>query len=353
MEKNHTKFLFDHDVMEDIRIKTFLNFKHNHFYDSVKEKYIEHQDWWSFTREALNNTTSITSKVGKDLLMYINTQKPTYEIYQLLFLSDPMAFEFFDTWVLLQVIQECEFELLDYCSQENREESITTELSTILTNKSKSLRQKYNEYLSAIDSELSLQKLELQIQNRESKTGGDFALILEWRDGMGGMNICPMIFQAKRAVHIDADISKHHIIYGYQFDVLSKSKCNPAYIFYNCDTQKNIKWPRLPTVKSVSSITNFAPPYKTNVIENTLSLSVYMLQLMSDKRTFKTKSRKEALDQILIGVEESSLKEIVTLSVDPNAIKEYTVEYNKILAQSRLHKKNMKKINDNNNDYGM
>ncbi|MFQ2667416.1 hypothetical protein ACK3ZY_09840 [Aeromonas caviae] len=335
---------FDIIEAEDIRCDSYRKFSNSKHFQSICNNYDIFTSWWDSTRIALHNTSCITSQAGKASLLVNTVNYNGYNEYLALFLSSPLVFEPFEIWVLFQAIQECEIDFLDTCSTPNVEISLTAALLSTLRLISRNLNDKYRKELSIMGSELSLNKLELQVQNRESSTGGDFALLLEWRSANGLINICPVVFQAKRTTGLQVDISQSNLNHGKQLDILSRSKCNPAYIFYNCDTQGATTYPRLPAVKKISDIGKDTK--WTSSVEDVLSLSVFMLNLMSSNDVFTTKSRREALDEILVGVNELELSNIATFSVDPNAIKEYEFEYRKHLARQKTREE------EKNNDSG-
>ena len=78
-----------------------------------------------------------------------------------------------------------ELAFLDVCSTPNNEVQLSGHLIQLLSSKSQLIQSKYNKYLSGLGADLSVKKLELQVQNREKITGGDFALLFEWKDKDG------------------------------------------------------------------------------------------------------------------------------------------------------------------------
>jgi hypothetical protein len=325
-----------------IQSETYSKAQSNIYYKSISENYNRFPSWWENTKKTLNNASCIATQEGKLSLKLTQQNAPNYDSYLSRFLSSPVVFESFEIWVLMQALQECELKFLEVCSTPNDEPSLTAHLLSTLNSKAESLQDKYVKPLSITGSQLNLKKLELQVQNRESLTGGDFALLLEWKDIRGEIKVCPIVFQAKRTSTAHADISQKNKKHGYQFKTLSRSKCNPAYIFYNCDTQGITTAPRLPTVKSIADIEPMTNSLKTSTVDKALSLSVFILHVMTSNDIFTTKSRKNALHEILVGVNELELSNIVTLSVDPNAIQKYELEYKNYLAKQ--------KAKENNND---
>ena len=263
--------------------------------------------------------------------MYLNSDKSEFLKCHENYLTCPVSFSSFEVWALIQAAQLAELAFLDVCSTPNNEVQLSGHLIQLLSSKSQLIQSKYNKYLSGLGADLSVKKLELQVQNREKITGGDFALLFEWKDKDGNLNICPVVFQAKRSVAENVDISQRNPDSGLQLAMLSKSKCNPSFIFYNCDSQGVLEEPRLPTVKSVKNIVKNGLPSKTNSVEDSLSLSVFLLDVMGGNGYFVTSSRKLALNAILPNVEELELANIITFSVDPRALLVYEREYKEYL----------------------
>lgn len=309
---------------------------------SVYNCYATHPQLAASTLTALKRSFSIAAGAGQATLMYLNHDKSEFPKYHERYLTCPVSFYSFEVWALIQAAQQAELEFLDVCSTPNNEIQLSGQLIQLLRSKSKKIQKQYNKYLSGLGAQLNVKKLELQVQNRERVTGGDFALLFEWKDKDGHLNICPVVFQAKRSIAVNVDISQGNDSYGLQLSVLSKSECNPSYIFYNCDSQGALSEPRLPTVKSVKDIIRKGLPSKTSSIEDSLSLSVFLLDVIGGNNYFITSSRKLALNAILPGTEELELANIITFSVDPQALLAYEQEYNEYL----LNKLNPRKEND-------
>lgn len=282
--------------------------------------------------KVLKCSSSIATDAGRYTLIYLGEDKAEFPGYHENYLASPASFSSFEVWALIQVAQQAELEFLEVCSTPNNEVQLSGHLIQLLRSKSKTVQAQYNKYLSALGAELNVKKLELQVQNREKITGGDFALLFEWKDHDGKLKICPIVFQAKRSVSIDVDISQENRDSGLQLAVLSKSRCNPSFIFYNCDSKGVVLEPRLPTVKSVGDVVESGLISKTSSVQDSLSLSMFILDIMIGGEYFVTDSRRSALSAILPGVEELELASIVAFSVDPQALLMYQIEYKKYLA---------------------
>lgn len=310
----------------DIQLEIMRGFSKNPLYQSVCNSYTSHNDWWEFSRQSINRSTNVMTQLG-----YFSTIAGGHKSYDSLFftlLSVPAAFKPFDVWALIMVFIHAEIKFLAACSTPNNEASLTATLITLINMFSDNIQSKYEKHLAITDALLNLSKLELQVQNREKGVGGDFAFILEWKTADNRLCIVPIIFQAKRVLDEKVDLSqKVKSTDEYQYETLKKSKCNPAYIFYNCDTQGVLKYPRLPTVKNVKDINISDNKYETSCIDNCLSLSIYIMNLLCRDDIYIAESRKEALADLLPEAQENELHEIITFSVDPSAAEEYRREY--------------------------
>lgn len=318
----------------DIQSKTYRNFKKNKFYTSVGENYENNTDWWKTTRDVLNNTREITTALGNDICLAQTDKK--YDQYVDAFLSCPAVFKSFEVWALVKTIIKSELDFLSHCVESNNEVSLTAYLLGLLQTHSKYVQEEHEKHLALNDSVLNVSKLELQVQNREKKIGGDFALLFEWKNEQGEICIAPIIFQAKRVSSLLADISQKNKSTGqYQLDTLINSSCNSCYIFYNCDTQATTPEPRLPTVKKTENIKISNGEYTTNTVEDCLSLSIYFIDIISNANAFTTTSRSDALKKITADANLNDLHEVITLSVDPNAKMQYEIEYKALVEKTQ------------------
>lgn len=319
--------LESNDIWNDVLTK----FKKDPRSPSVYGCYTQYPQLADHTRTALKRSYSIAADFGKYLLIHSAHEEKDFKFYYEQYLTCPVSFSSFEIWALIQVAQQVELSFLKVCSTPNNEVQLSGHLIQLLSSKSELVQDKYSKYLSRLGASLNVKKLELQVQKREKVTGGDFALLFEWKDSRGDLKICPVIFQAKRSVSENVDISQENPDSGSQLAILSKSKCNASFIFYNCDSLGILAEPRLPTVKSVSSIVRAGLPLNTSSIKDSLSLSIFMLDVMGENGYFVTSSRKEALNAILPGAGERELADVITFSVDPEALREYQHAYKEYL----------------------
>ncbi|MHA4979822.1 hypothetical protein [Pseudomonas sp. DR208] len=311
------------DFLKAPRSRTFLNC------------YIQHPQLAEHTVKAIRRSISITAEPGKIFLRELKDETRDFSRYYTDYLSCPIAFVSFEMWAIIQVVQEAELAFIEVCSKKNIEVQLSGHLIQLLASKADLVQLRYEKYFAASGAQLNVQKLELQVKKREKKTGGDFALLFEWKDVQGTLKVCPVIFQAKRTDAIDVDISQSNTESGPQVAVLAKSKCNPSFIFYHCDSQNDLPEPRFATVKSVASVMSEGSLSKTSAVHDSLSLSVFILDILSSGNYVVMDSRKAALNAILPYAESSELSEIITFGSDSTAILEYQQEYKRYLTRRK------------------
>lgn len=302
---------------------------------SLFDCYADYPEFAQNAVSVLQRSVSIAADAGKVFLKDCISKKSEFPCYHGDYLSCPISFFSFEVWALIQAVQDAELAFLEVCSTENIEVQLTGHLIQLLTSKSERVQSKYERYLSQSGARLSVQKLELQVKKREKDTGGDFALLFEWTDVHGDLKICPVVFQAKRSVPVEVDISQSNPESGLQLAVLAKSTCNPSYIFYNCDSQGELQAPRLATVKSVKSVLLDGLPSKTHSMQGSLSLSVFIIDVLSGGDYGVVDSRTAAIKAILPSAEKAGLAEIITLGTDPAALLEYETAYETYLRANR------------------
>lgn len=191
-------------------------------------------------------------------------------------------------------------------------------------------------YLLRCGASLELATIDLQIGGLEEKTGGDFSIILEIDDAFvsdadteasnesfiqspRGTIIVPIIFQAKRYKNLKADISQHHEVRKYQYDALKNNECSSAYIFFNNDVDR-IDYPAPPMVKPVLCCEHPSEKKKTEVFENSVDFSTYILRVISGCPGYEyANSREEAIRMILPSIESGRLNTVAVLSSKPDA----------------------------------
>ncbi len=204
-------------------------------------------------------------------------------------LVDPVMHRSVITWCFYLALHESSVNFqLDYCSSPTEEGQLTGMLFAEISRQCEEWRKIAAAPLDRAEAILSLERIDLSILGGEQETGGDFGLILEFdekksqsggQDSSPSVRIVPLIFQAKRYVRPNADVSQKHATRGFQYDLLSQNPCASAYVFYENSTKK-IEWPLPPLVKPVSKVR--APPSRTAVLQESLDLPSYLFRALFD-----------------------------------------------------------------------
>lgn len=319
--------------IEDVRTRLVREFRKNINSTSVVSSYSKYPNWWNKTKQVIMSCFSVASETGQAVLVAHSREGGEFKQYRQYFLSNPISFKTFSVWAMYQSIQNAELKFIEECKGPRNEIALTAKLTAFIGCSASKIQVEYEKHLHLTKAFINLSELELQVQNREQVTGADFALILEWKNNDETMNMCPILFQAKRVTSELADISQKNNKVGYQFNVLKEKKNNSMYLFYHCDTQKITETPRVVTVKNVDDIEIINVPSKTSAVDDVLSLSIFMLDVMINPSKFKIfNNRSSALNSILNSVKEDELASVFSLSVDEDAGAKYKQEYSQYLS---------------------
>ena len=204
-------------------------------------------------------------------------------------LVDPLMHRSVITWCFFLAMHESSVNFqLDYCSSPTEEGQLSGMLLAEISRQCEEWRKIAAVPLDRGEATLSLERIDLSILGGEQETGGDFGLILEFdekqsqlsaQNSSSSVRIVPLIFQAKRYVRPNADVSQKHGTRGFQYDLLSQNPCASAYVFYENGTRK-IERPLPPLIKPVSNVS--APPLRTDVLEESLDLPSYLFRALFD-----------------------------------------------------------------------
>ena len=243
-------------------------------------------------------------------------------------LADPIAFRDIAIWCLFFATSEgaAAFQL-DECPSPSEEGHLSGLLLGALKGRCEHWRQIASAPLARTGSCILLHRIDLSILGGEQATGGDFGLVLDFdgrsaqplHRGCGG-RIVPLIFQAKRYVRPTADVSQHHKLRGYQYDLLGQNKCASAYIFYE-NGRGHIERPLPPLVKPVGSVSH---PTRTSVLINSYDLPSYLLNALVDARfAAGAESPDQALRMIFAKADSRQVAQLAVISSDALAGERY------------------------------
>ncbi|MDH0177302.1 hypothetical protein ACK31Z_22130 [Aeromonas dhakensis] len=347
MEKYFDGSSFTMMESADERSNVVNEFKKNTCSHVIRDTYNLYPKWWAKTRQVFNSCFDLARDNGQATLVILCREKADFSQYHYLFLSNPVSMKSFGIWAMYQSLQNAELKLIEQCKTPRTEVSLTGKLTANIDHCASIIQKKYEKHLCLDGTHINLGEIELQVQNREKITGADFALLLEWKCDNNALIICPIYFQAKRVTEVEADISQHNENVGYQFHVLQSKKLNSAYIFYNCSTQETNATPRVPAVKNIKDIVVDGDPKKTSSVDNVLSLSTFLLDVIVNTPNYITfNDRASALRSILSNIQENELASVFSLSVDEDAKLRYQEVYNQYV----IYKKGLEK--SRNNDSG-
>jgi hypothetical protein len=241
-------------------------------------------------------------------------------------LADPVSLRDIAIWCLFFATLEgaAAFQL-DECPSPSEEGHLSGLLLGALKGRCEQWRRTASAPLERSGSSLSVQRIDLSILGGEQVTGGDFGLVLDFdrrssqpihsADGPGG-RIVPLVFQAKRYIRPTADVSRHHHVRGYQYDLLRQNECASAYIFYE-NGREPIERPIPPMVKPVGKV---GGPSRTSVFTDSYDLPSYLLNALTDDRfAAGAASADEALRMIYAKAHPKQIAYLAVISSDARA----------------------------------
>ncbi len=245
-------------------------------------------------------------------------------------LVDPLMHRSVVSWCFYHALRESsESFQLDHCTSPTGESHLTGLLLGEIKNKCCLWGEIAATPLDRAQTNLSLKRIDLSILGGEQKTGGDFALVLDFhqkglnvQSELSDFRIVPLVFQAKRYLRPSADLSQKHRTRGYQSTLLCRNPCRSAYIFYENGTHR-IEIPMQPLLKSVTDVS--VPPYRTNVLEGGIDLPSYLLKaLCSPSFAVEAESEEEALRMILGSGHSAQLSTLAVISSTSDAEERYS-----------------------------
>lgn len=216
------------------------------------------------------------------------------------------------------------------CGTCSKEETLTGALLECISGRGEIWADHLQPLLHRVGADLRLHSLDLQVLGGEQRTGGDFGLILDF-DGKTipllergpthpRPRIVPLIFQAKRYVRPNADVSQRNPTRGPQKDLLATNEALSAYIFYE-DGTKPIESPLPPLVKLVGDVTGHS---STDATDKSLDLPSFLLRAATDNAFApEAATAEDALRMIYSKADPRQLRALVVVSGDPDAGNRY------------------------------
>ena len=274
------------------------------------------------------------SEAGKATAVLFARDEPevlaTWDDVLTTLLANPVNLRDVTIWCLFFATLEAAAQFqLDECPSPTGEEHLSGLLLGALKARCERWGQTASVPLAHAGSSLSLRRINLSILGGEQATGGDFGLILDFdnpsvqptlEDKTPVRRIVPLIFQAKRYVRPDADVSQHHVRRGYQYSFLAQNDCASAYIVYE-NGRERINHSAPPLVKPVA---NVAAPSRTPVFSNSYDISSYLLNALTDERfAAGAESPDQASRMIYTKADPGQLAHLAVISNDARAAGRY------------------------------
>lgn len=211
------------------------------------------------------------------------------------------------------------------CKAPSREETLSGALLAFVNSACENWKSIGNDLLFETGDTLEMGSIDLQVGGGEQRTGGDFAIVLEFGSS-SGVFFLPLIFQAKRYEGFSADISQWNEKRGFQRDVMSRQTCPIAYIFYENGQSRN-ELAAVPLAKDIATVMRYSE-LTTNPFTDSMDFATYVM--MSIDRAMKkpvAKSAAEALSLILGSPDRDRLQYLVVISSSAGVQKRYDEAY--------------------------
>jgi hypothetical protein len=246
-------------------------------------------------------------------------------IFNLLW-RDPTTFSDRAVWLFFMSMLEAQTTFArQACKAPSREETLSGALLAFLNSSCESWKSIGDDLLFETGDTLELGSIDLQVGGGEQRTGGDFAVVLEF--GFPNNSVfLPLIFQAKRYEGTSADVSQWNNKRGYQRDVMTQQKCPTAYVFYE-NGKSRIESPAVPLVKDVSTVSRHSE-LTTNPLTDSTDLATYVM-VSIDRALEKpvANSATEAFSLILGSPDRDRLQYLVVISSSAGVKKRYDDAY--------------------------
>jgi hypothetical protein len=251
---------------------------------------------------------------------------------------DPTIFRDKAVWLFFQALLQMQTEFATkWCPAPSKEETLTGKLVSALGGACSDWQKIGADVLAGTGETLELKEVDLQVLGGEPRTGGDFALVLEFGNSLA-RTLVPVIFQAKRFTGKTVDVSREHEIRGYQFDILVQQKCSVAYVFYENGTT-NINPCMPPIVKSASKIVHPSVRSSTNPFADSVDFATFAMSLINGGRDIPVaKNENEALAMILADADPARLHSIAVVSNSAGVELRYQLALQQVLNAAASHR---------------
>lgn len=252
--------------------------------------------------------------------------------------TDPVLLKDKTLWILIQVLlRSQQLFTSKSCSSPTKEETLTGALLGTITTHASVWKEKGEKLLHLAGAKLHIGSIDLQIDHREGKTGGDFGLIVEYeRDHK--IFYLPLIFQAKRYYGTTADVSQFHNERGYQYATLNNQQCATAYLFYHNGPTKIIE--NVPPLVKLARETDHPDIRKnTPVGDKSVDFFSFVMKAIAGGSDFPTAdNEKDALSMIVATATVEELVAIVAFARSDETLPRLQSAYDAITGKHNLGK---------------
>lgn len=291
-----------------------------------------------FQRILAKHWSGLFSEAGLAAHILMSKSSPellqTVDVVAANLLADPVMFRDATAWCLFFAARDASLSTQMNCMAPRSESHLSGGLLEALKHRCRDWSNVVDAALERRSTTLTLDFIDHSILGGEQATGGDFAIILEV-DGKGRQpgvealptdrKIIPLLFQAKRYVRPNADVSQQHHERGYQHTLLGRNPCRSAYIFYENKTKDldaaKIAAPFPPLVKDVHQV---ATPTTTPVVDNSCDLATFLMTSIADCQVApRAESPEEALQMVFDKADPAQLCRLAIISSEADAYGKY------------------------------
>lgn len=255
------------------------------------------------------------------------------------FLSLPLSNSNFALWATIMLLEYSSFaNAATFAKSRKREEALTADLFGSIRGAAAMISPTLHEIAGRLGQEISLQDLELQIGGRETVTGGDTALFIEWTNLAGEREIIPAILQSKKYLANAFALDHQNGDGQYQFHVLKKRPCQTAYLVFQNNPEKPADALLPPLVKSTSDIPDVKKPTSTPAREKAVTIAAYVMRLLQQTpQKHRHPDPETAIAKVVEGVAVEELANLVVVSSEFDAVQRFQAAWNdKLVADGKM-----------------
>jgi hypothetical protein len=310
---------FNHSLEVGIRLKNWAaslkNYKsYNNFSqmlsenDSMKDLYFSQFDL---------SLTYMRSVRSAERTLLNETSSPESFINDL---CSSETFKDISLWALFILVEKASFRFSDeFANKKRREEALTYSLIDRVGIEADNYQDIPYEVKKYIPAESGIKYLDLQINRRETKTGGDAVIFVEHRYQNLEYVVIPIVLQAKRYSDGVVDISYKPKDGDYQFFTLRDGKYPSAYLLFENNSEGHQSGFRPPLIKMVDDIECCSVPKTTSALENTQTLGSFILRILRTETKYIYKTPEDAVSSIISEININDIDTIAVFSTVENA----------------------------------